>query len=399
MDINSLKSATDLNELNDYLDRKMGNAPMIFQAKRGLTNNQDSRKEVRIATYNVHVGSFKFQEILSLVLETKVDVIGLQEVSQGTFQNLQKALKMEGAWAAAPWQGNGILSCFNIIDSRRVVMEDRTAIVCDLEITSQKTLRVVSTHLCHLKEERRIAQMNLLLSDVTPPFVLMGDMNALNRMDYTDSEWKEIIYMRRHWEYPESELLSNLLGEWGFIDSMVESKDFTESEHKEKSKHHNTLPVQKATYTLEDQNVNEAPRSKHEIMVETGHFVQECIQSPQVKNISDQNIKQNKIIIDEDCQPHQSSQLKEQNLSNQNLDQILVVVDEDHHSKQTRPIQGCNRWLKIVGTCQYDTRIDYVLRHQDLPWTFKRQSYEVKDGFQGSDHNMVVVELKPNDSL
>ena len=73
-------------------------------------------------------------------------------------------------------------------------------------------LDVVSVHLDHRSEPRRLAEISGLFSAMEgltrEQQVLMGDFNALTRRDYDEQEWQEIVDVRgrNSWENPVSEV-------------------------------------------------------------------------------------------------------------------------------------------------------------------------------------------------
>lgn len=116
------------------------------------------------------------------------------------------------------------------------------------------SLEVLSIHLDHVAETRRLAQLQQLTWHCTraaaagdsapvraaPPTssssggplsdaVWMGDFNALTRTDYDESEWREVaaVRARSDWEAPVSELTCAITGDGGlqFVDARVAARE------------------------------------------------------------------------------------------------------------------------------------------------------------------------------
>mmetsp|Transcript_37427 Transcript_37427/g.67786 ORF Transcript_37427/g.67786 Transcript_37427/m.67786 type:complete len:440 (+) Transcript_37427:442-1761(+) len=362
----------------------------------GNEEELEKPKAVRLGTFNVHIGSSKFQQIVDLIREQEVDICGLQEVSEEVCRRLQDELGFYGAWAKAPWTGNGLISRYKITNARRVVIEDRSAVVCDVKIPSTGNMRIVSTHLCHLLEQRRLAQMSRLLSSVRGPFILMGDMNALNRIDYTNSEWTQIIKMREFWEYPETKLLNFITEEHGFIDSVTASAQ---------------LVVQQAAVHPEEVMVHlgaeeQDENCQHCTAVETGQlpFTYTSIMMIDQQQTSSElsctcNKKQRNEVPtlgdERDLAKNEEAAGKEQTTTPE-VPEMSVPGKAAEVLVGDLIEAGPYRWQNVEGTCRFHTRIDYIFSHQEMEWAFVNGSYSVINGFQASDHNLVTVMIEHN---
>lgn len=88
------------------------------------------------------------------------------------------------------------------------------------------------THLDHISESQREVQLEHILQSLAPsltrPLVLLGDMNALTRNDYTDDEWEMIEQNAesKGWAPPSFGCLSALTSN-GLQDAFVQSRGGT----------------------------------------------------------------------------------------------------------------------------------------------------------------------------
>eukprot|EP01045_Picozoa_sp_COSAG04_P000992 COSAG04_NODE_29_length_36122_cov_73.422619_14_plen_202_part_00 len=87
---------------------------------------------------------------------------------------------------------------------------------------SGASLRVAVTHLDHISEAERRVQLEHVVSRLPPSVttVVMGDLNALTRSDYTDGEWAALERRNAEagWDPPAAGCLS-LLSAVGFTDA------------------------------------------------------------------------------------------------------------------------------------------------------------------------------------
>ncbi len=151
-----------------------------------------------------------------------VDVICLQECAAVVVPWLQEHLTGEwrAAWAEATYNGNAILCRHPIHKSRNITLQtpghgELRSAVCAEVVLPEGDLRVCCTHLDHVLESARLAQWAALsaATDGVAGGLLCGDLNALRRDDYTQTQWAEIAASRAEgrWEAPEHALLDVLL--------------------------------------------------------------------------------------------------------------------------------------------------------------------------------------------
>jgi endonuclease/exonuclease/phosphatase family metal-dependent hydrolase len=157
---------------------------------------------LRVATYNVHscIGGDREcnpERTVHVLREIDADILGLQEVGAAAFVDeadqfryLEKHMGMQGI--AGPTLrrgrarfGNAVMTKGRIIDAQVVDLtvlsfEPRGAIDCLIELPNHQTVRVISTHLGLLPQERgrqlkKIA--DLIAERPWPLTVLLGDFN------------------------------------------------------------------------------------------------------------------------------------------------------------------------------------------------------------------------------
>ena len=79
-----------------------------------------------------------------------------------------------------------------------------------------------TTHLDHMDEENRLIQMKEFDPKKQNVDILMGDMNALTREDYSDQYYQKKVVETREtfrWEKPRFDLTKLITEEWGYRDA------------------------------------------------------------------------------------------------------------------------------------------------------------------------------------
>jgi len=164
---------------------------------------------VSLLTLNVHnpVIGPDIIRLRDFFNESGAEVLALSECSRVAFDALATALDCKGtSYAPAPFWGNGILTrSLPLHPLESVIMsplhsgEERSAAVGEITVHGT-SLRLVSTHLAHGSEEERQHQLAQLTHHTTLDLsssILLGDLNALTRTDYTDSRWQVICGQRK----------------------------------------------------------------------------------------------------------------------------------------------------------------------------------------------------------
>jgi endonuclease/exonuclease/phosphatase family metal-dependent hydrolase len=118
--------------------------------------------------------------------------------------------------------------------TRRIVRGLNSAKLC---LPNDKRLRIISTHLDHMNESERAAQIDHVVELVDTDFckddliILAGDLNALKQADYSKLQWKILEDRAREndWSMPTDCIALNKLCDVGLQDSFI-TGTITESE-------------------------------------------------------------------------------------------------------------------------------------------------------------------------
>lgn len=163
--------------------------------------------ELTVVSYNIHYGKLLNGKIdldrtIATLLETKADIISLQEVERYSIRSLfndqvnqlAEALNMNVLYYPSIsypglYYGNVILSRFPIVDTDIIAFsnnrEDRSALIAKLQLSDGEELVVINTHLGLNKNERMKAIMtiNELIKGIEVPVFLTGDLNSTPQMN------------------------------------------------------------------------------------------------------------------------------------------------------------------------------------------------------------------------
>lgn len=160
-----------------------------------------------VLTLNIHnPGASSIDAVVDFLDESGAEVLALTECSLGAADHIAGALDCTGmVHAHAPYWGNAILTRTRAIKDRSVVQlppsdlgEARSAAVADIE-TEDGSIRAIATHLDHLSEECRLMQARHLAEGAgldLSKSLLLGDLNALTRGDYTAATWEKVMGQR-----------------------------------------------------------------------------------------------------------------------------------------------------------------------------------------------------------
>jgi endonuclease/exonuclease/phosphatase family metal-dependent hydrolase len=91
---------------------------------------------------------------------------------------------------------------------------------CSLDGLDKLTFAV--THLDHIDENNRLKQIDEFSPQKKAIDILMGDMNALTREDYSDHYYQKNVLETRqasYWEKPRFDLTKLITDEWGYQDA------------------------------------------------------------------------------------------------------------------------------------------------------------------------------------
>ena len=177
---------------------------------------------------NIQPGTRRFDRLVDLLLDEDPDLIALTECGPEAFESLTFELKPEGAlYAPADYWGNGIISkrhppqkwgTLNI----SIYGEHRSVVWGTFSVVDDKDIHVAALHLEVSDEVARMDQIRIIEKELDfDSFILVGDFNALNRLDY-DQEALNILATRRAQGGrlpPRWDVIGSLLDEYGFIDA------------------------------------------------------------------------------------------------------------------------------------------------------------------------------------
>ncbi|CAF1263631.1 unnamed protein product [Rotaria sordida] len=194
----------------------------------------------RVAKINVH--SFNnpsdyesnIEELISILKPLNLDLIAVQEIQKNShWSNFCKHLSLPFAHIGSGdgnYYGIGIASRYPIISpydqqtSFASLGGKRFFFKCclggDHPFVKDRIFAV--THLDHLNENDRLIQINHFSPVGRNVNILMGDMNALTRDDYSDDYYqKNLVQVREksNWERPCFDLTRLITTTWAFQDA------------------------------------------------------------------------------------------------------------------------------------------------------------------------------------
>ena len=198
-------------------------------------------KTFRLATINVH--SFNHpstyedntEALVEILTPLELDLIAVQEVPGGTkwstFCDLLAFPHRVLGSNEEQYYLNGIASRYPIkthwnqqVDDKQGGAERRSLLSCSLDsdhpFTRNRLFAV--THLDHMNESARLFQMLKFNPLEQMVDILMGDMNALTREDYSDHYFEQsVVRVRKSsaWERPMFDVTQLITGRWSYQDA------------------------------------------------------------------------------------------------------------------------------------------------------------------------------------
>lgn len=177
---------------------------------------------------NVQPGTHRFDRLVDLLLHENPDYIALTECGHEAFEALTFELEPVGAlYAPADYWGNGIISMrhspkkWGSLDIS-IYGEHRSVVWGSFLVAEDKDIHIAALHLEVSDEVARMEQIRIMEEELDfESFILLGDFNALNRLDY-DQEALNILATRRAQGGrlpPRWDVIRSLLDECGFIDA------------------------------------------------------------------------------------------------------------------------------------------------------------------------------------
>ena len=195
----------------------------------------------RLATINVHSFSngtnydSNISDLVSILQPLNLDLIACQEIRndhkwQKFCQLLCLTNVIHGQCGPTNYFANGIASRHPIIfhsnrsDNFFSSGGTRAFLQCrlggDHPFVQDRLFAV--THLDHLNEDDRLEQIKYFQPHEENIDILMGDMNALTRDDYSDNYFHEMVVQRREqsfWEKPRFDLTQLIREKWNYQDA------------------------------------------------------------------------------------------------------------------------------------------------------------------------------------
>ncbi|UJR24600.1 hypothetical protein I4U23_005975 [Adineta vaga] len=190
----------------------------------------------RLATINVHgfESAIRKQnnvnELVSILKPLNLDFLAVEEVcNDQSWINFCQQLSLNYHLFDSTYgdsYGNGIASRYPIVSSfsrpinftspggKRSILQCRLG--GDHPFVQDRSFAV--THLDHINEDARLKQMKYFQPNVD---ILIGDMNALTKDDYTEEYYQRIVAGKREessWEKPRFDLTNLITEKWGYQD-------------------------------------------------------------------------------------------------------------------------------------------------------------------------------------
>ena len=332
------------------------------------SKRKKSPQSLCIGTWNVHNwydgnGKQNMSRIIQSLHQTPVDCLGLQEVLQWgklevgqnkqDINEMKKCLdfdylstdQMNGYKKSANgfYHGVAMLSKYRIISSYAVTERLQLNMI---QFNKNVMIGIIVAHFDHREENKRIEEYKtmsqLIANNQNLPLVFIGDFNALTRSDYTDSEWERITKIREddQWELPKTDLITLIKKDNAFMDSLYVYRD--------------------------SQSKNTDDDEKGEEFMEISQITEE---SDSYKNAKDAN-----------------------------HDQKEDAMDESNPAQESTLLNGV-KWEKLLGrenlgTCAFDTRIDYVMANQKMINLFDVVEYQHLAHDDASDHKLVRIRFQ-----
>jgi endonuclease/exonuclease/phosphatase family metal-dependent hydrolase len=194
----------------------------------------------RLATLNVH--SFhcptnydtNISDLVSILGPLNLDLIAVQEMqNDDKWEKFCQRLSLPNfihGQCRGDYFANGIASNHPIVshsnqsDHFSYPGGTRTLLQCrlggDHPFVVDRLFAV--THLDHMNEDNRLEQIQYFKSHTENIDILMGDMNALTRDDYSENYYTNIVAGKRersNWEKPRFELTDLITKQWNYQDA------------------------------------------------------------------------------------------------------------------------------------------------------------------------------------
>ena len=211
----------------------------------------------RLATINVHsfvnpwTGQSNVEQLASILASLKLDLIAIEEAARGThLRALQEHLSLPYSIFGSSYtstHGNAVLSRYPFASEDNHTSDHRCRggtramlnFLLDSDHPFVQNRHFAVTHLDHLDESDRVVQMTSFAPHRRNTNILLGDMNAITREDYSDDYLERIVRGKRQaarLESPRFELTRLLTNSFGFQDA------FRQANHQLKDERVATCP-------------------------------------------------------------------------------------------------------------------------------------------------------------
>eukprot|EP01084_Bolivina_argentea_P210759 358627_1 len=300
-----------------------------------------------IGSWNVHnwydgKGKPNGDRMIKALQETPVDIIGFQEAMKGVYSNIDCLSKLKNDLQYNQlstdknnigfYQGVVLASKYDIIESFQVTNRLQLNII---KYTKDILLGIIVIHFDYRDEKIRINEYNKILKVIQRyekllPMIFIGDFNALTKSDYTENEWNHITKIRKD-------------NQW------------------------------------------ELPKTELLEMIKKDNYFYDALYMFQQEIKMKNNRKQN---------DKNEQKIEKEEKNNDKIINEMKSNDEDNCER----LNGV-KWNNILGndnlgTCSFDTRIDYVLINEKMLKLFEIEEYQHLAHNDASDHKLVRVRFK-----
>jgi len=177
-------------------------------------------EKIDILSWNIHYFrdkqlKYTYSDCLKYIEKIDTNIICLQEVYNIpgiTPWNIKKDLNNLGYSYIISDKNNGLLcaSKFKPIHKSIIKFNNKRGYI----LLKFDNRIIINTHLEVSDEGTRVKQINKILSDIInieTPIIICGDLNTIDKNDYTDEEWDHnLIYIRKYMFDPKvTDILKN----------------------------------------------------------------------------------------------------------------------------------------------------------------------------------------------
>ncbi|CAF0741698.1 unnamed protein product [Adineta ricciae] len=190
---------------------------------------------LRVATVNVH--SFRqprsissnVTELSAILAPLNLDVIAVQEMQENErWREFSQRLSLPFSVYGPPKRTfcNGIISRYPIhwysVQRTDFFCEGGTRSMLQFSLEGIQNMKFALTHLDHRNEDDRLRQIQKFRPHEDNIDILIGDLNALTREDYSNSYYRDIVLGKREkadWERPRFDLTELITKQWKYQDT------------------------------------------------------------------------------------------------------------------------------------------------------------------------------------